>query len=152
VEALPYIDEGVRRINGSPDQVWRALLSTVRLIGAWLPGPVIWAWGLEPSERTGEWRSHVAVGDTLVGFGAVEVSAPRVLRLRGAHRFARYELRFEITGDEREGSVLHAHSSALFPGPIGLAYRGLVIGTGGHRIAVRALLAQVAERAATLYG
>jgi Polyketide cyclase / dehydrase and lipid transport len=152
LEQLPYIDEQVRRIDGSPDQVWRALLSTVRLIGAWLPGPVIWAWGLQPSERTGEWRSQVAVGDTIVGFGAVEVSAPRVLALRGAHRFARYELRFEITGDQPGSSVLHAHSSALFVGPLGLAYRGLVVRTGGHRIAVRALLGQVAERAATLYG
>lgn len=152
MEELPYIDEGVRTIDATADQVWRALLATVRLIGVWLPGAAIAAWGLEPSERTGAWRSEVHPGDTLVGFGVVEAAAPRLLVLRGGHRFSRYELRFELSDADGGGTTLHAHSSAVFPGIEGTVYRALVVGSGIHRVAVRTLLAQVAERAATLYG
>ncbi len=152
MEELPYIDEGTRTIDARADQVWRALLATVRLIGAWLPRPVLSAWGLEPSERTGAWRSEVHPGDTLVGFGVLEAAAPRLLVLRGAHRFSRYELRFELSDVDGGATILHAHSSAVFPGVEGALYRALVIGSGFHRVAVRTLLAQVAERAATLYG
>jgi hypothetical protein len=149
-ECLPYIDQHVRSIDATADQVWGALVATMRPLGRRLPRAVKSAWGLRPDERTGEWGSAVAVGDSLVGFEVVDVSVPRSITLRGRHRFSRYELRFEITDGERGGVVLHAHSSAVFPGAAGRLYRALVIGTGGHRIAVSAILARVAKRAATL--
>jgi hypothetical protein len=151
-EDLPYIDERVRPIDATADQVWRALLATMGPIGSRLPHVLRSAWALNPDERTGEWNSTVAVGDSLVGFDVIDARAPRSLVLRGRHRFSRYELRFEITDGEHGGSVLHAHSSAEFPGAAGRLYRALVIGTGGHRIAVRSILARVAKRAAAIYG
>jgi hypothetical protein len=43
--------------------------------------------------------------------------------------------------------MLRARSYAEFPGPAGRVYRALVIGSGGHRIMVRRLLRDVADRA-----
>ncbi|HEY2438534.1 MAG TPA: hypothetical protein VGH93_15235 [Solirubrobacteraceae bacterium] len=147
MQDLPYIDQHVTSVDTSPQQVWPALLATLRTIGAGLPRPVIRAWGLEPGARRGDWDRSVAVGDSIVAFGVAGVDPPRSLTLRGRHRFSRYELRFEITDGPAGGSVLHAHTSATFPGLAGSAYRALVIGTGGHRVAVRRLLAAVARRA-----
>ena len=122
-------------------------MRTLGALGEGLPGPLIAAWGLEPSRRTGSWIWSVAEGDTIVGFGVAKASAPRLLVLRGRHRFSRYELRCEITDDATGGAVLHAHTSAEVPGAMGRMYRGMVIGTGGHRLAVRRLLGRVARRA-----
>lgn len=152
MEALPYIDEHVRRIDAPAEHVWRALLAVVRSLGSGVPALVTAAWGLEPRERTGDWDSRVSPGDTIVGFGVSEASAPRVLTLRGRHRFSRYELRFEITGSDPGGAVLQARTSAVFPGAAGALYRALVIGTHGHRVAVRAMLARVARAAAASAG
>jgi hypothetical protein len=133
-------------VDASPEQVWRALLATLRPLGAGLPHLVIRAWGLEPGARHGDWDPDPTVGDTIVVFGVAGVDPPRSLTLRGRHRFSRYELRFEITEGSAGRAVLHAHTSAVFPGLAGSAYRALVIGTGGHRVAVRRLLAAVARR------
>jgi hypothetical protein len=94
----------------------------------------------------------VRPGETIVGFAVSEARASRLLTLRGGHRFSRYELRFEITDSEPGGAVLHARTSAVFPGAAGAVYRALVIGTGGHRVAVRAMLARVARAAAASAG
>ena len=122
-------------------------MRTLGALGQGLPGPLVAAWGLDPSRRSGNWIWSVAAGDAIVGFGVVQASAPRSLVLRGRHRFSRYELRFEITDDPAGGAVLHAHTSAVFPGIHGRMDRGRVIGTGGHRVAVRALLRRIARRA-----
>jgi hypothetical protein len=151
LEDLPYIDEGVRKIDVSPEQVWRALVGMLGSLGRGLPRALVAVWGLEPSRRTGDWRSGPAVGDTIVGFGVVQVQPLRELVLRGGHRFARYELRFEITDADDRSAVLHAHTSAVFPGPDGAIYRALVIGSRGHQLAVGAMLARVARRAATIH-
>jgi hypothetical protein len=89
----------------------------------------------------------VQPGDTLPGFEVAEVAAPQLLVLRGGHRFAQYELRFELERPDSSRTRLRAQTHAAFPGLSGAGYRALVIGTGGHRIAVRRMLARVAERA-----
>jgi hypothetical protein len=146
VEELHYIDTHTVSVDASPEQVWRALLATLRPLGAGLPHLMISAWGLEPGVRHGDWDPDPTVGDAIVVFGVAGVDPPRSLTLRGRHRFSRYELRFEITEGSAGRAVLHAHTSAVFPGLAGSAYRALVIGTGGHRVAVRRLLAAVARR------
>lgn len=151
MEDLPYIDQGVRKIDVSPDQVWHALVGMLGSLGQGLPSALVALWGLEPARRAGDWRCSPAVGDTIPGFGVVRVQRPRELVLRGGHRFARYELRFEITDEDHGSCVLHAHTSAVFPGPEGAIYRALVIGRGGHRLAVRKMLERIARRAATLH-
>jgi hypothetical protein len=152
MERLPYIDAHALEIDAPRERVWTALITTIASLGAKLPQVAKAAWGLEPSKRTGDWSSSAEPGYTTVGFGVIEANAPGLLVLRGGHRFSRYELRFEVTGGERGRSTLHAHTSAVFPGPAGAVYRTLVIGSGGHRFAVRRLLGQVSEQAATLYG
>ncbi len=103
------------------------------------------AWGLEHSARTGSWDRTVLVGDTVPGFVVAEVAEPRLLTLRGRHRFADYELRFEIDSPLGRAAQLRATSSAAFPGLKGRIYRTVVIASGGHRIAVRRILARVAR-------
>jgi hypothetical protein len=149
MERLPYIDTHTRRIEASPDGVWEALLGTLRRqFRGGLPGPVAAAWGLQQTERRGEWKSRVAVGDTIPGFRVAEADSSRRLTLRGEHRFARYELRFELAEAGADSVQLRAVTSALFPGVHGQIYRLLVIGSGGHRVAVRRMLGAIASRAA----
>ena len=86
-------------------------------------------------------------GSTVIGFHVVRAEQPAELALAGSHRFARYSLTFAI--DELDGrrSRLRAITRAEFPGPHGRLYRALVIGTRGHVLAVRSLLASVRKRA-----
>lgn len=148
METLPFVDDHARRIAAPPDRVWHALLATVRRQFAdHLPRAVVAAWGLEHATEQGDWDADVAIGDTIVGFAVAERTPPRVLTLRGRHRFSRYELRFELDAQPDGDVVLHARTSAVFPGVLGRLYRALVIGTGGHRIVVRRMLAAVARRA-----
>lgn len=161
MEPLPFIDDHVRVVAAPPERTWSALLAVVAgMPGRELPKPLVSAWGLERSRRSGDWGAPVP-GDTIVGFEVAEVDPRRLLVLRGRHRFSRYELRFvlepltggSLTGGSRPGEPagerveLHARSYAVFPGPLGLVYRTLVIGTRGHVFAVRRLLAQIARRA-----
>jgi hypothetical protein len=104
------------------------------------------AWGLEPRTRTDDW-DHPQVGSTIPGFAVAEIEPPRTLTLRGRHRFSRYEFRFTLDDAGPRRVQVHAHTSAAFPGPHGRIYRALVIGTGGHAVAVRRLLEKVARRA-----
>jgi hypothetical protein len=84
---------------------------------------------------------------TVVGFMVAGADRPGLLCLRGEHRFSRYQLQFTTkpTGDGR--TTLQAESRAEFPGTLGRAYRGFVIGTRGHVVAVRRLLRLVKQRA-----
>jgi hypothetical protein len=135
VERLPEIDDHVRLVAASRDRVWPALLTVVARTFRDLPRPLTAAWGLDPRIRSGKWDDPV-VGSTIPGFAVAETDPPRVLTLRGEHRFSRYQLRFTLD-DAGSGRVeLHARTSAAFLGPLGRGYRALVIGTGGHAVAV----------------
>ena len=146
MKQLPYIDEHAEQLAGSPDHAWRALLVTLRRAPN-LPGWLAAAWGLQQSVHTGAPGAEVAVGDALPGFVAAEVDPPYLLTLRGHHRFSDYELRFEFESLEAGGTRLRAKSSADFPGLKGWIYRTLVVGSGGHRVAVRRILARVKRTA-----
>ena len=146
MEHLPEIDDHVRLVAASPDRAWRALVAVLAGTFREVPRPLAVPWGLEPRTRTADW-DHPGVGSTIPGFAVAEIDAPRLLTLHGRHRFSRYELRFTLD-DAGPGRVeLHARTSAAFPGPHGFVYRALVIGTGGHALAVRRLLVNVARRA-----
>ncbi len=146
MERLPRIDEHVRVVAAPPDRVWPALLAVVEGTFRALPGPLTSAWGLRQPARTGDWRRPVT-GDTVAGFAVAEVDPPRVLTLRGRHRFARYELRFTLERAHPDRVELHARTCAEFPGLRGGVYRALVIGTGGHALVVGRLLGRIARRA-----
>jgi hypothetical protein len=151
MERLPYIDEHRTSIRASPDAAWDALLSVVRRQVGIVPPRLARVWGLTPQVRRGEWTGSPSQGDALPGFEVSEVDRGRRLALRGRHRFSRYALVFDVEPTAVDACVVRARSWAAFPGAAGAAYRALVIGTGGHRVAVRRLLRSIertAERAA----
>ncbi len=148
MDQLPFIDTHSRRIDAPPELVWTALIATVRRMVPRLPDWLIGAWGLRPATARGAWDGAVKVGDRMPGFSAAEVLAPERLTLRGSHRFSVYELGFELERSAAGTTMLRATSSAAFPGFKGRVYRALVIESGGHRVAVRRLLASVEQRTA----
>jgi hypothetical protein len=143
---LPEVDVHARPVTASPDRAWRALVAVLAGTFRDVPQPLAVARGLEPRTRTDDW-DHPRVGSTIPGFAVAEIEPPRMLTLRGGHRFSRYEFRFTLDDVGPARVALRAHTSAAFPGPLGRIYRALVIGTGGHAVAVRRLLAKVARRA-----
>jgi hypothetical protein len=145
MEQLPYIDEHRTRIRATPDAVWEALVAVLRS-QLNVPTPLRRVWGLTPDQRRGTWSAAVRTGDTVPGFAVVEARTEQRLALRGEHRFSRYELVFTLEPAGTSECTLGAQSWAAFPGVAGAAYRTLVIGTGGHRFAVRRLLHSVARR------
>jgi hypothetical protein len=131
MERLPYIDEHGTHVGATPERTWAALQHVVAgHLTLRLPGPLVRLWGLEPA----------------AGFAIAEEDAPRRMALRGRHRFARYELAFEL--DPAPGGVtVRARTSAAFPGLKGRLYRALVIDSRGHVLAVRRVLRQITRAA-----
>lgn len=79
------------------------------------------------------------------GFEVTHETPPRELQLAGRHRFADYAIVFTV--EESAGTTtLTIHSYADFPGLRGRAYRALVVGTRGHVLAVRGMLAVIRHR------
>jgi len=131
MDSLPVVDEHSRKVHADPEHVWSALMRFVRgPLARPAPRAFVAMWNLEP----------------VSGFDVAEESAPRHVALRGHHRFSRYELAFDVVPGP-DGVTVRARTSAEFPGIAGTVYRGLVIGTGGHRLAVRHMLRQIARSA-----
>ncbi len=131
MERLPYIDEHRTQVGVTPERAWAAVREVARpFVTGSAPRLFAAAWRLEPAS----------------GFAVAEETPPRRLALRGRHRFSRYELAFEVDPTPG-GATVRARTSAVFPGVAGRAYRALVIGTGGHRLAVRRILRQIEQRA-----
>jgi hypothetical protein len=87
-----------------------------------------------------------AEGSTVPGFRVVEAVMGSELVLAGQHRFSSYALIFRIEQVCSDRLQLRAESRAVFPGLAGGVYRLLVIGTGGHAVAVRHVLASIRDR------
>jgi len=145
VDPLPVVDEHVRDVAAPPQRTWDAVVAVVG--GApTVPGVLAAAWGLEHRVRRGDWAGPTP-GDTVPGFAVAQADPPWTLTLDGSHRFSRYEIRFALEPVDAGHTRLRAHTAAVFPGPLGLGYRLLVIGSGGHGVVVRGMLARVARRA-----
>ena len=143
---LPFVDEHATVISAEPDRVWAALLATVdqtfsqpaaaayaRLVGCRPPSPS----GPRP----------LAEGSTVPGFAVTTAVPGSLLVLEGGHRFSAYALVVRLEPDGRGGTRLRAETDAAFPGVAGGTYRALVIGTRGHVLGMRRLLAAVRRRA-----
>ncbi len=144
---MPYIDEHARRSGATRESTWAALIANLGGLGRAVPAALAGPWGLQPPRAKGDWSASPQAGDCLPGF-VVERSRPPVeLALRGRHRFSRYALVFELDETGGTGCTLRARSYGEFPGLKGRAYRALVIGSGGHRVMVRRMLRDIAERA-----
>ena len=123
MECLPYIDEHVITVDANRADTWSAL---VRL---WCDDP------------------HDACRVRSPFFSLEETVPMHRLALAGRHLFAVYRLVFELDDRGPGRTRLAARSWADFPGVPGKVYRAIVIGTGGHRVAVRRLLKHIAAGA-----
>ena len=81
------------------------------------------------------------------GFHVEVFTPPSELILAGRHRFSTYALRFRVEPVHATQSRLRAETRAAFPGVAGGLYRLAVIGTGGHKVAVRKILTRVKRSA-----
>lgn len=67
--------------------------------------------------------------------------------MQGRHPFAIYRWVFELDADAPGRTRVRSATWAAFPGIHGKIYRALVIGTGGHRVAVQWTLKRIAAAA-----
>jgi uncharacterized protein DUF2867 len=129
MERLPYIDEHAITIDASREEKWSALLRVMC-------------------------RNPHDPATVPLGFVMDEARPPERFALQGHHPFAVYRWEFELEPDDTARTRVRALTWADFPGIHGKIYRALVIGTGGHRVAVRWTLRRIAaavlaERAPT---
>jgi hypothetical protein len=146
IPPLPHVDEHSVVISADRESVWSALQHVVDRVGAPSFARLL---GCEDTEASGP--RPLAEGSGMPGFHVVRAARASELALAGRHRWSDYELVFRIDdlGDAR--CRLRAETRAIFPGPLGAAYRMLLMGTGAHVVATRRLLSRV-ERAATRRG
>lgn len=145
---LPHIDEHTVTIDGSPDAVWPFLVDAVERAFTAAPAQVA-ARLLGCADTTATGPRPLADGSTVPGFHVAAAVPPTSLVLAGGHRFSRYTLRFRLEPLGPGRARLRAASDAEFPGAAGRLYRLAVVGSGGHRVAVRRLLSAVGRRART---
>ncbi|MDM4138632.1 MULTISPECIES: DUF2867 domain-containing protein [Mycobacterium] len=122
MERLPYIDEHAITIDANRDDTWSALLRVMCR---------------DPHDP-----STVPVGFTLD-----KARPPARFALKGRHPFAVYRWAFELDPVAGGRTRVRSATWAAFPGLHGKVYRVLVIGTGGHRLAVRWTLKRIAAAA-----
>lgn len=141
--ALPRIDEHSIAVDASPE----AALAAARDVMTGTPSrPAIAGARLLGCRQLHPGGPPERVGSTLLGFEVVR-STPAEWALEGRHRFSRYGLTFRAEPAGAGASRLSAETHAEFPGAAGRVYRGLVIGTRGHVVAVRRLLRAAKRRA-----
>ena len=145
LQDLPHVDEHAVDVAAPPDAAYDAVLAVLRgTFAAAGSRRVAGLLGCEPGSTTG-W-DRAGVGSTVPGFRIRAAEPPGLLVVAGRHRFSRYGIVFRIDA-AGAGSRVRAETRAQFPGPHGAMYRLAVIGTGGHVIVTRRLLAAVARRA-----
>ena len=121
MERLPYIDEHAITIDANREETWSALLSVMC-------------------------RDPHDPSTVPIGFVLDEARPPERFALKGRHPFAVYRWVFELDAEAPQRTRVRAATWADFPGLHGSIYRALVIGTGGHRVAVRWTLKRVAAK------
>lgn len=146
-DELPLVDEHDVVVDADAERVWTAMSET---LDAAFTGPLADAYaslvGCAPSRASG--ARPLEVGSTIDGFGVVTAWAPARMELRGRHRFSEYALTLRLEPIERRKTRVRAETRAAFPGIGGRLYRLAVIGTGGHAVTMRRLLARISRNAA----
>ncbi|MDQ0955096.1 hypothetical protein QFZ24_009019 [Streptomyces phaeochromogenes] len=146
IPSLPYRDEHTTVVAAGADDVWRSLGDTLDRSFS-RPGANRYARLVGCADRTASGPRPLAEGSTFPGFRVASAVPGRELVLGGRHRFSSYALIFRLEPAGPGRSRLTAETRATFPGPAGGLYRLLVLGTGGHAVGVRRLLAAVRRRA-----
>jgi hypothetical protein len=146
IDELPYVDEHAADIAADADDVWAALVETLdRSFSHAAASTYARAVGCDDHRASGP--RPLAAGSAMPGFRVAVATAPSELVLVGRHRFSSYALCFHIDVIGAGHTQLRAETRAAFPGVTGAVYRTLVIGTRGHDVAVRRLLAGIKRRA-----
>jgi hypothetical protein len=147
--ALPYIDEHAVELAMGADDVWLFLLDGIdRSCSHRAANLYARALRCEDTEATGP--RPLAESSTVPGFHVARLVPRESLVLAGHHRFSSYALTFHLERTGPQRCRLHAETRAAFPGTAGRLYRLMVIGTGGHVVAVRRLLAGIKRRVEAL--
>lgn len=142
--ALPFVDQHATTIAAEPDLVRVALLATLdRTFSRPAAAAYARAVGCVPREASGP--RPLETGSTVPGF-AISAAGRHEVVLEGRHHFSAYALVFLLDPDAG-GTRLRAETRASFPGLTGGLYRVLVIGSRGHVLGTRRLLAAVRRRA-----
>ena len=139
---LPYIDEHAVTIEASRQAVWRSLLG---MPDAMISSRFARLLGCADSEASGP--RPLAEGSIVPGFRVVTAAAPSELALAGRHHFSDYLLVFRLDELAPDRTRIRAESRAAFPGVRGAVYRMLLLGTGGHVLVTRRMLAAVKRNA-----
>ncbi|MEI5585516.1 MULTISPECIES: NUDIX domain-containing protein [unclassified Agromyces] len=142
VPPLERIDEHAIEVPIEPDLAWSALERVVEGIGG---RRLASALGCEDTTASGP--RPLEAWSSVPGFHVVSVERPERLALAGRHRYADYELVFRLDAVPG-GTRLRAETRADFPGPLGAAYRMMLLRTPLHALATRRVLARVARAAA----
>ncbi|MFD3310870.1 hypothetical protein [Streptomyces sp. NPDC058694] len=146
IPSLPYRDEHTTVVAAGADDLWRSLGDTLDRSFS-RPGASGYARLVGCADRTASGPRPLAEGSAFPGFRVATAVPGRELVLVGRHRFSSYALIFRLEPAGTGRSRLTAETRATFPGPAGGLYRLLVLGTGGHAVVVRRLLAAVRRRA-----
>ena len=128
-----YVDEHARLLPGvAPERAYAAARSYAeRLVRP--PGPVTRVVTL------------LLGTDPASGFALADEQPPRLVSLSGRHRFSHYVMDLRVDpAPDGTGSTVTVVTWADFPGLQGRLYRAAVIGSRGHVLAVRRMLAAVA--------
>jgi hypothetical protein len=134
MDELPFVDEHRVLVPAPAEAVWRSLAARFgRVAGAGTYARVV---GARPARSSG---GTFEQGATMPGFAVTQSVPYERVRLAGRHHFSRYALVLTLT-EQAGGTLLSARTYASFPGIHGRAYRGLVIGSGAHRVLVGRLL------------
>jgi hypothetical protein len=147
VQRLSHIDEHTVTCAASRERTWAVLLDVAE--GAFsLPVTRPIARGLGCADVAASGPRPLMAGSAFPGFHVLAAERPSRLTLAGQHRFSTYALIFRLEELGPERTRLRAETRAEFPGIKGRFYRAVVIGTRGHVIVTRRLIATVATRAA----
>jgi hypothetical protein len=146
IAQLPRVDEHATHIHAGVDDVWSVLIETVDVVFGRAPAAV-YARLVGCRDRASAGPRPLGEGSTMPGFRVVGYRPRRELTLEGRHRFSSYALIFRLEAIGPGRSRLCAETRARFPGRRGTVYRMLVIGTGGHAVAVRRVLSTIRRRA-----
>ncbi|MGV0746079.1 hypothetical protein [Mycolicibacterium sp. XJ870] len=118
MKRLPYIDEHAITVDADAATTWAATLRTMCD---------------DPADPRAPF-----------GFAIGECTPRERLVLKGRHPFSIYEWVFELDALSPHRTRVRSQTWAAFPGLHGKIYRALVIGSGGHRVAVQWMLKRIA--------
>ncbi len=147
-QAIPFVDAHAVTVHATPAATWDALLDVVSASFDRSPVSLV-ARVLGCQDTHGNGSVLSVLGATAPGFRVAGADPQSRLELVGRHRFSRYKLVFVLEALDGPGCRVRAETWAAFPGGAGRLYRAFVIGSGGHVIVVRSMLAGVRRRAST---